>query len=273
MARNLDPEDIAFAWSLRRGAIIVLPDVQRGPGGKPGAKLGSPRVLRFQYNPESITRTRTGEWEQRKNQKVPTPSQKADQNNFQGGGLFTKSEAIQMKLVFDATELLLRGEGAAAGATGGLDPQDVGVLPELAVLEQIAIAEPPKGDEKKTDKQADKLNVIRPKELLLVLGPRYFPVIVTSLTITEKRFGPNLVPVRAEVDLQMQVMEPTETSGDQAIKAAFDLLVATRKKHAAAATADVALDVDKLGKFTDDLNEVVDDAVARALNSTPQGGI
>ncbi len=271
MARNLDPSDIAFGWALRRGAIIVLPDVKPGKGGKPGEKLGSPRVLRFQYNPETITRTRTGEWEQRKNQKVPTPTQKSDQSNFQGGGLFTKSETIQMKLVFDVSELLLRDTTGMPGATGGLDPAEVGVLPELAVLEQIAIAEPPKNEEKKKDDKGDKLNAVRPKELLLVLGPRYFPVIVTSLTITEKRFSHELVPVRAEVDMQMQVMEATETSGDQAIKAAFDQLMASRKKNAEAATAQVALDVNKGGQFEQDLNEVVGDAIAKALRTAPGG--
>jgi hypothetical protein len=271
MARNLDPNDVAFGWALRRGAIIVLPDVKPGKGGKPGEKLGSPRVLRFQYNPETITRTRTGEWEQRKNQKVPTPTQKSDQSNFQGGGLFTKSETISMKLVFDVSELLLRDLSGMPGAGGGLDPLEVGVLPELAVLEQIAIAEPPKNeDQKKDDKKGDKLNVVRPKELLLVLGPRYFPVIVTSLTITEKRFSPSLVPVRAEVDMAMQVMEATETSGDQAIKAAFDQLMASRQKNAEAATAQVALDVNK-GQFAQDLNEVVGDAIAKALRTAPGG--
>jgi hypothetical protein len=167
-----------------------------------------------------------------------------------------------MKLVFDVSELLLRDDGSG---TGGLDPAEVGILPELAVLEQIAIAEPPKNDDQKKDKKADKLNVIRPKELILVLGPRYFPVIVTSMTINEKRFNPAFVPVRAEVDLQMQVMEPTETSGDLAIKAAFDQLLAARVKNGAAATADVSLAVNASGQFTEELN----DAIAKALKTGP----
>lgn len=274
MPRVLDPKDIAFPWALRRGALILLPDVAPGAGGKAAAQ-GAPKVMRFQYNPESITRSRQGEWEPRKNQKAPaqkakapTPSQKADQDSFQGGGLFTKSETIQMKLVFDATELLLREPGAAE--TGGADPTKVGILPELAVLEQIAVAEPPKDEEKSKGKKGDKLNVIRPKELLLVLGPRYFPVIITSMTITEKRFSPELIPLRAEVDLQMQVLEATETSGDQAIQAAFTQLMAERRRHAKIATADISLQV-KDGSLSD-VNQAIEGAIAAALRPGSKGG-
>src|SRR5262249_16762924 len=148
---------------------------------------------------------------------------------------------------------------------GDTDPAALGVLPELAVLEQIAIADPPKDDtqQQQDPNQGDKLNTIHPKELLLVMGTRYFPVIITSMTISEKRFSPQLVPMRAEVDIQMQVLEATEVAGDPAIKAAFAQLIADRKTRAALAAQDVP------GGSLGDLGKSVQDAISAALRRSP----
>jgi len=233
MARDLQPKIIALPYALQKGALVLLPSTAPGAQKpKPAPQQGDDKALapataqhlRFQYNPESITRNRTGAWEPRKNQKV-TAKDKQQQSNLRGGGLFSKAETIAMKLIFDATELLLRGEG---------DEGKLGVLPELGVLERIAIAEPPKDGAggKKNPKAGDKLTALNPREVLLVLGSRAFPVIITSMNITEKRFAPDLTPLRAEVDLQMQILEATEAVGNQAITAAYDLLLASRAANA-----------------------------------------
>lgn len=231
MARDLSPKIIAFDHSLMKGAFVLLPNP--APTGAGASKAPtSTMVLRFQYNPESITRNRTGAWESRKNQKdaKPTPAEKSQQSSMRGGGLFAKAETIAMKLVFDATELALKTDSAAA---------DLGVLPELAALEGIAIAEAPKdGPGKKKDpKQGTKLTALNPREVLLVLGSRVFPVIVTSMNIAEKRFSTTLAPLRAEVDLQMQILEATEVAGNAAIAAAYDQLVSARASRATLALA------------------------------------
>jgi hypothetical protein len=223
MPRNLTPQLIAYEGPLKKGSLVLLPK----------AATDKPKALTFQYNPESITRNRTGEWAPRKNQKDQkmTPAEKDRQASLRGAGLYAKAETIAMKLVFDATELSLRDRNE--GST-------YGVLPELAVLEGIALAEAPKDDaaKKDTKKKDQQLTPLAPKEVLLVLGSRCFPVIVTSMSIVEKRFSPDLVPLRAEVDLQMQILEATDVTGHKDITAAYDRLVKTRQDNAARATAD-----------------------------------
>lgn len=244
MPRALQPELIAFPAKLTKGAFVIFPGSEPDPKNPkaPSSPTGPTRVLRFQYNPESITRTRQGAWDVRKNQKdggsPKGGSSKADQstqNSLRGGGLFAKAETIAMKIVFDATELILRAGGGSA--------LKYGILPELGALEGMALAEAPKDPDKSTKpkKGADdpvKLNAIHPKELLLVLGERYFPVIVTQMTITEKRFSPDLVPLRAEVDMQMQILEATEVVGNPALFAAYKQLVSDRKTRALESTQD-----------------------------------
>ena len=260
MTRNLDPTSLAFAHELMRGAFIVLPPTTSDANGK--KTKGQAQVLRFQYNPETITRTRTGAWDARKNGKVvaPSPSEKAEKDSFRGGGMFAKSETIAMKLVFDATELLLRGG----------DPGGDGILPELGVLETIALGEAPKEDGKKDPKNDAKLNPIHPKELLLVIGKRYFPVIITQMTITEKRFSPDLIPLRAEIDLQMQVLEATEVNGDSAIKGAYNKLVGDRLANAAKTA--MGSQIDSLGVNSEmDTVNAVQGAIATALRRREKG--
>ena len=67
-------------------------------------------------------------------------------------------------------------------------------------------------DPKKQDKTKEVIQPVRPDELLLVLGSsRIFPVVLTNLTITEQKFLPSLVPLRAEVELKFTVLEPIES--------------------------------------------------------------
>lgn len=260
MPRNLDPTSLSFAHELQRGAFIVLPPTTSDAKGK--KSTGQAQVLRFQYNPETITRTRTGAWDARKNGKVlpQSASQKQEKDNFRGGGMFAKSETIAMKLVFDATELLLRGE----------DPDGDGILPELAVLETIALGEAPKDDGKKDPKNDAKLNPIHPKELLLVIGKRYFPVIITQMTITEKRFSPDLIPLRAEIDFQMQVLEASEVDGDPAIHGAYNKLIGDRLANAAKAAT--SSQIGSLGGDSSmDTVNAVQGAIATALRRGEKG--
>lgn len=236
MPQSLDPQLVAFEQQLYKGALVLLPRAQSDTGALTG------KVLRFQYNPESINRTRSGEWVNRNQQqsKRSSPSKQADKlASAQGGSsLLSKAETISMKLVFDTTEQLLRGGEAdssvLSSATSEGMPNEAGVLPQLALLEQLGLG----GDQVKLekDKKKDSPQPEPPSEVLLVLGPaRQFPVVVTNVTIDEKRFNAALVPTRAEVDIKMRVLEPVDVKYHGLVKEAFDQLVAKRNERLQAA--------------------------------------
>jgi hypothetical protein len=247
MPRDLKPAIIAFPHALQKGALVQLP---RPAKGAPAAESTEGSALRFQYNPETVTRARSGAWEVRKTQKTsskgsggPTAPQNQTLEAFQGGGLYAKSETLTIKLVFDATELLLSAPPAAGGSPAPDDDRSLGILPELAMLERMAIANP-RADEPKDGKSAgkdSKLDAVLPSELLLVLGARAFPVVITSMTITEKRFSPTLVPLRAEIDLQMQLLESHEVAVNPPIQAAYEQLRKQREGNAAKAAQSVTV--------------------------------
>jgi hypothetical protein len=208
-------------------------------------------TLEFQYNPETVTRTRTGQWTPRKRRRDPhapqTPQQKSQLGAAGAAGLLAEAETISFQLVFDATEALLATAGAAGAASGeGADPVRDGVLPQLAFLEMVTLGMPPQartGADARTDKG---IKPVRPDELLLQLGDsRTFPCILTDLTITEQRFGPALVPVRARADLKFTVLESVEVPNNPRVGTAFDTLLADRRRLAGQAGTQ-ALSLDRI---------------------------
>ena len=63
-------------------------------------------------------------------------------------------------------------------------------------------------DQRRRGGRRDAARSVRPDELLLILGSqRSYPCVLTNLTITEQKFTPALVPVRAEADLKLNVLE------------------------------------------------------------------
>ncbi|HNC96948.1 MAG TPA: hypothetical protein PLA94_22450 [Myxococcota bacterium] len=239
----------------------VPPNALQSAADSAGSYAGS-QILKFQYNPESITRTRAGVWDYRKVKKgnkeevVASTVERNLQDSYRGGGLFVKSETITMKLIFDATEALL----------AGFDPSgDLGVLPELAVLEQISFGSDSRREEEGSDakkaREAGKVDGKKPKspllpvfptECLLVLGSRRFPVVVTALTINEKRFNEKLTPIRAEVDVSMRILESGEIQTNSPTLLAFNAILKQRQANAAiggtAEGTDVSAILDALVK-------------------------
>jgi contractile injection system tube protein len=233
MPRNLEPTLVALPAQIARGALIALPPPVAGAGktGKPDNELYE--VLRFQYNPETVTRSRTGQWEHRLDKKSPSAAQiTQEQARARGGSLKSKSEIISFKLVFDATELMLGGRD-----TGADQPfqGNKGVLPELAVLERFALGPDQIPDQPKKDNEFPLVS-LTPTEAVLVLGPRSFPGVITQLNIVEQRFNSKLVPVRAEVDIRFRVLEATSTSITKNTNKLFEELLAQRASLASLAS-------------------------------------
>ncbi|HZI98163.1 MAG TPA: hypothetical protein VFD41_11640, partial [Actinomycetales bacterium] len=129
-----------------------------------------------------------------------------------------------------------RGAALGAAAAGG-SPTDnaweFGVLPELAFLEQVSLGREAEEQVRGAARpQGTPIRPVKPDELLLQLGSvRWFPCVLTELSITEQRFTPELVPVRAEVDLKLTVLEPVESTYNPLVRQTFDQLLAQRTER------------------------------------------
>lgn len=205
-------------------------------------------TLEFQYNPETVTRTRAGQWDPRKRKRDPKAAQALQQKSQLGAAgaaaLLADAETISFQLVFDATEALLNR--APGGSDEKFDPVRDGVLPQLAFLEVVSLGMSPQARAAQNTAKKGEIRPIRPSELLLRLGgSRAFPCVLTDLTITEQKFNPALVPIRARADLKLTVLEPMEVSNLKEVQQQFDQLLARRQELAGYAGGQ-ALTLDRL---------------------------
>jgi hypothetical protein len=167
---------------LLKGAIIGLDEFN---------PLAS--VILFQYNPETLTRNLTAR----------TPEhprgERADRTEaMRLAG--PPEETIQLEIELDATDQLERGEGTAA---------IMGVHPALASLEMLLYPKALSIIGNDALLRVGIKEVAAPKAplTLFVWGPkRVLPVRLTSFSITEQAFDPDLNPIRASVNLSLAVL-------------------------------------------------------------------
>lgn len=161
---------------LRKGALVVL---ESDPS--------APRVIAFQYNPESLSRS--------------FEAQTAGDAELEALRLAAPPvESIQLEAVVDATDQLEAGEPAA---------EELGIHPQLAALELLLY--PPSG---RVIANA-RLLALGTLEVLPPTGPlvlfiwgqqRVLPVRLSELSVTEEAHDPRLNPIRATVSLGLRVL-------------------------------------------------------------------
>lgn len=164
---------------LTKGAIVGL---------DPLNPLAS--VIIFQYNPKSLSRSL------------------AAQTSGEGG---SPSEVLRLegpptetitisKLEIDATDQLETSDGVAT---------TMGIYPQLSALEMLLYPKSALVIANTLLLAAGTIEVIAPEAplTLLIWGiKRVVPVRITSFSITEEEYDPNLNPIRATVNLAMQVL-------------------------------------------------------------------
>ncbi|HEX3530693.1 MAG TPA: hypothetical protein VH988_26820 [Thermoanaerobaculia bacterium] len=148
-----------------------------------------PKVIVFQYNPEKMTRSlkakeSTGEGDREEVLRIKG----------------APSETISMKIEIDATDQLETADPVAVR---------LGIYPQLSALELLLYPTSSHVKSKTIQALAGTLEVAPPESPLTILSTgrnRVLPVRLTSLTINETAFDPNLNPIQADVDLSLEVL-------------------------------------------------------------------
>jgi hypothetical protein len=158
------------------------------------------RVITLQYNPATLTRTLQ-------------PQHIGGDSQSRAGPMRLKGppvETIKLEAEIDAADQL---EEAGTGATVTRH----GISPQLAALETIIY--PASSDlQANNDLAAAGTLEVAPPEGPLVLfiwsASRVLPVKLTELSITEEAFDPELNPLRAKVNLGLQVLSVKDLGFD-----------------------------------------------------------
>ena len=170
------------------------------------------RLIVFQVNPESLSRQLTVEQGSRTAGMAEATGTQRDQNP--NGGAIKESFKITVRLDVD---LLGRQSDRKFRE---------GIAPELAALELLI--------QPYEDWSADGQTVaLRRKRPVVIFGwgERRFPVRLTGLTINETFHNVQLWPIRAEVELSVEVLRPEEAQ-DNNTRAILDELASQRRRAA-----------------------------------------
>lgn len=159
-----------------RGAIVAVD--RSGPPS---------RIVVFQYNPDEVSRTLQ-----------PRDGGGTGAEAHRAWGAPT--ETISLTVELDATDGLDTGDPLAAAS---------GILPGLSVLEMLLHPSSVQVITNTALLAAGTITILPPKppQAILVWGPaRVVPVKVTNLQITEQAYSPALMPIRASVELSLNVL-------------------------------------------------------------------
>jgi Contractile injection system tube protein len=176
---------------LLRGGVVLLDP----------ASGAVQRVIAFQYNPDTLTRT------------LAPKGAGGD-----GGGDRSQAlrltgppaETIKLDAELDATDALERPDENSATVENGLQPQ-------IAALEMLLYPDSAKLQENHTLASFGTLEItpVEAPLVLLVWGrSRVVPVRLTDFSVTEEAFDPNLNPIRAKVSLGFRVLSVDDLGFD-----------------------------------------------------------
>jgi Contractile injection system tube protein len=179
---------------LFKGALIGV-----DPTTNIAAALLSANVIIFQYNPETMTRqveARSLSWEEGSSRYEP----------FRLIG--PPKETITLDVEIDATDQLEKGNS---------DAKLMGIHPILAALELLLYSSKDTVISNQVLEKGGSMELTPPEGPLIffVWGKkRVLPVRLSSFTINEQAYDPHLNPIRASVNLSLQVLSYYDLEAD-----------------------------------------------------------
>jgi hypothetical protein len=215
------------------------------PGGYPNKK----RVIPFRFNPEGLSRSITIEPAQPAQgvEAAPgaAPSNSSNQQSADASsGTPKETFSLTMRVDFDD-----RFEGSTVGIDASGAPEN-GVLPEIAVLEDLLQAAEAPSDASSDSKVPVKQRALRPTVLLVWGNQRIFPVKITGMTINETLHNSALNPVRAEIEVTMEVLREGDVKNDPAVRDANAFTSRNRKAMSSSFINNAAAQNTNIPRFT-----------------------
>lgn len=194
---------------LTKGSFQVFDD--KGGSSKPKFTIA------FLFNPEKITRTFT-------------PNAVSEEKRTSKGRQDLKSvklptEKITISIDLDAAILIHTRDQTS---NGNRTVQQYGIQPILSALQWLiypSASGSPAGNKAKFTPKYD-----APYVIFVWNESVKLPVKITNINITEQEFGPNLFPIRAQIQISMDVITSDDENLPQFIKSTYDTTVKFREQ-------------------------------------------
>lgn len=211
-----------------RGCFVAY---DQGAWPESQSAAGKKRVIPFRFNPESLSRSFSIEQgsggEGVDTATTASGSGSAEQSSGSTSGSVKQSFSLTLR--FDLHDGLagLKAADAVLSGSGNL-----GVLPELAALEDLVYAA--ESDTSAPSDGAEPTPTAEsPPTLLFVWGRnRVFPVKITGMTVNETEYDRELNPVRAEVEVQLEVLGRLDAANNPLVSKVIDDTTSRRREWA-----------------------------------------
>lgn len=200
-----------------RGAFIAYE-----PGGYPN---GDKRVIPFRFNPETLSRSFQVE-----QGKSGSGTEGASRSG--GGGRGAQSADASSGTVKQTFTVQVRFDFDDRGDAASNLPPELGIYPELSALEGLLYPAASPSDASSDGREPVKPRQQRPTVLFVWGKKRVLPVRITGMTINETRFNTELAPLRAEVDVQLEVVSDADAKDNKAVADALAFTASKREEMA-----------------------------------------
>lgn len=202
-----------------RGAFIAY-----DPGGYPDDDEKK-RVIPFRFNPEGLSRS----FEIEKAQ-----GGEGTQGAAAGGSSSQSEQSADaasgaLKQSFD---LIIRLDFADRHKVSENLDDELGLLPEISALEDLLYPVESEAEEASDDQEPVEQRSPRPTVLFVWGRKRVFPVRVTSMVVNETMHDSQLVPVRAEIEISLEVVSEAEARDNRAVQDALAFSTRNRRRWA-----------------------------------------
>jgi hypothetical protein len=174
------------------------------------------RVIPFRINPESISRTvavQTGQSGGGVEGAGPRASatSSADATPDASTGSLKESFTVQIRLDFADRSEALRSTD-----------EEYGVAPEIAAIEDLL--HPAESESEAASDGTEPVRPARPRPVVLFVWgrKRVLPVRIAALKVNETVYNNQLNPVRAEIEVSLEVLGEAEARNETAVRSALD---------------------------------------------------
>jgi hypothetical protein len=187
-------------------------------------------LIPFRFNPEQLSRSLQIEAAQNQQNNEGVENRNGGARSEQASDALDGPLKYTFSVLvrFDLKDRARPNQDAQGQRVRTDEALELGVLPELAALEELMYpADGPRND----SQQATAQRPPRPVVLLVWGLHRVFPVRVVSMTINETLHNAELAPIRAEVEVGLEVARD-ESTGHRATVDALGYMRNQRRDHA-----------------------------------------
>lgn len=184
------------------------------------------RFIPFRFNPETLSRQIAIEQGQRGGGGQSGGGQSSGTSNEEQG---SDANSGTLKETFT---VLLRFDLVERHQSSSNLPVELGVSPEIAALEELMYPAESPSEQPSDGSEPLRPRAKRPTVLFIWGEKRVLPVQITDMTINETLFNNRLYPIRAEVEVSLQVLAEADARDNTRVRSALGFTAAKRRELA-----------------------------------------